>query len=566
MKWKKIAALAVLGAFQICFSAIAENSAGSAEGNTLEIQSVIVSDKQIPISSAGKVNLGPFPKRITFTFGPSNANRAPIRLRYKMAGYDGGWRQVNGEMTLTVRFYNEAGDQIISPSIFTVSGDSPRWNGSLKTSLLTHRRETMIVPARAARIMIVMSSAGAPSAVGIYVVDNLLVSRIGANGEPEVLLRSPFDTTPRKYADNYVPDGWIHDGLHPSMAEVVEVGKDPATPALAILDDDPFSHAEWHNIFESAPKVNPGDHIVVEWNELYSIGGGNIATASYSSLPAGTYQFHVEETTAMGIPTGVESQITVLVPIPFWKKAWFTGATSLVFILMIIAIARYVVWQRTRRELLHLKNQRALEQERLRIAHDIHDDIGARVTQISLLSAMAHSNQSLPEKARLDFNQISEMSRDLISALYETVWAVNPENDNLDALGTYLCQMSNQMCEQSQLACRLDIQDLPKDILVSSQVRHNITLAVKESLNNVIKHAKATEVVVRINFEKMLLIISVQDNGCGFVTVNNAAGNGLKNIKSRLESIGGSSSIESQPGRGTTVFVRLAIKPGVIHR
>ena len=147
----------------------------------------------------------------------------------------------------------------------------------------------MIVPAHAARIMIVISSAGAPSAVGIYVVDNLLVSRIGANGEPEVLLRSPFDTTPRKYADNYVPDGWIHDGLHPSMAEVVEVGTDPPTPAFAILDDDPFSHAEWHNIFESAPKVTPGDHIVVEWNEAYSIGGGNFASASYNSLPAGTY-------------------------------------------------------------------------------------------------------------------------------------------------------------------------------------------------------------------------------------------------------------------------------------
>ena len=110
MKWKKIAALAALSALQICFSAIAENSVGNAEGNSLEIQSVFISDKQIPISSAGKVNLGPFPKKISFYFGPSNASRAPIRLRYKMAGYDGGWHQVSGEMTLTVRFYNEAGD------------------------------------------------------------------------------------------------------------------------------------------------------------------------------------------------------------------------------------------------------------------------------------------------------------------------------------------------------------------------------------------------------------------------------------------------------------------------
>jgi signal transduction histidine kinase len=350
------------------------------------------------------------------------------------------------------------------------------------------------------------------------------------------------------------------------MARVVEVGKDPTTAAFAILDNDPFSHAEWHNIMEFAPKVAPGDHIVVEWNELYSIGGGNVASATYASLPAGSYQFSVGETTAMGAPTGVQSQIVVLVPKPFWKSAWFTGTIFLLLVLGITAVARYIVWQRMRREMLHLRNQRALEQERLRIAHDIHDDIGARVTQISLVSAMAHGNQVFPEPARTEFNQISKMARDLIAALYETVWAVNPENDNLDALGNYLCQMLNQMCEQTQLVCNLEVEDLPKDIQVSSQIRHNITLAVKESLNNAIKHSKATEVTVCITFQKMLLAISIQDNGCGFNLGKTPTGNGLKNIKSRLESIGGSSSIESEPGRGTTVYLRLIIKPAVTER
>lgn len=553
--------MAVLIAFQICLSAAAESPSGGAEGNPLEIQSVLVNGKQIAVSPDDKVDLGPYPKAITFNFGSAkDASHAPIRLRYKMIGYDTVWQQVSGEMNLTVRFYNNNGDQI-NENIFTVTGDSPGWNGSLKTSLLTHRRETVIVPPLASQILIVISSAGAPSAVGIYVVDNLLVSHIGTNGEPQVLLRSPFDATPTNYAQNYVPDGWMHDGIHPSMARVVEVGKDPSTAAFAILDNDPFSHAEWHNIMDLAPKVTPGDHITVEWNELYSIGGGNEASANYRSLPAGSYQFSVGETTAMGVPTGVQSQIVVLVPKPFWKTAWFTGTIFLLLVLGTTALARYIVWQRMRREMLHLRNQRALEQERLRIAHDIHDDIGARVTQISLLSAMAHSNQSWPESARSEFNQISRMARDLVAALYETVWAVNPENDNLDALGNYLCQMLNQMCEQSQLVCNLEVQDLPKDIQVSSQIRHNITLAVKESLNNAIKHSKATELVFRITFEKMLLTISLQDNGCGFSLEDAPAGNGLKNIKSRLASIGGSSSIESQLGSGTTVYLRLNIKP-----
>ncbi|HXB58717.1 MAG TPA: sensor histidine kinase [Candidatus Acidoferrales bacterium] len=564
MKYIRTSILAIF-IIQIIFFAAAENSANSSGENLLGVQAVVVDGKPAPITG-GKVDLGLFPKTISFNFGPpANTGRAPIRLRYRMDGYDSTWQQVGGEMNLTVRFYNDAGDQV-NQSIFTVSGDSPGWNGSLKTSLLTHRRETLVVPPLASRIFVVISSAGGPATVGIYVVDNLVVSRVHGDGAPEILFRSPFDSSQKEYPDNYQPEGWIHDGTHPSMAKIVEVGKDPATTAFAILDNDPFSHAEWHNIMEFAPKVAPGDHLVVEWNEMYSIGMGGEGAAYYSSLPSGSYQFHIQETTAMGVPTGVESQLAVIVPKPFWKKPWFSGAIGLIVVLIVMAVARYILWQRTRQEMLHLRNQRALEQERLRIAHDIHDDLGARVTQISLLSAMAYGNQSLPEKARTDFNQISQMSRDLISALYETVWAVNPENDNLDALGSYLCQMLNQLCEQSQLGCRLDIQDLPKDIQVSSQIRHNITLAVKESLNNVIKHAKATEVVVRITFKKMLLDISIQDNGCGFKPADNLAGNGLKNIKLRLEGIGGSSFIESEAGKGTMVHLRLLVKPAVIEK
>jgi len=93
-----------------------------------------------------------------------------------------------------------------------------------------------------------------------------------------------------------------------------------------------------------------------------------------------------------------------------------------------------------------------LEQERLRIAHDIHDDLGARVTQISLLSAMSQENTSFPEKARADFDKVSKMSRELVSALYETVWAVNPENDNLEALGNYVCQMVNNCANRQPSA------------------------------------------------------------------------------------------------------------------
>src|SRR5579863_4529199 len=249
--------------------------------NILEVQSVSADGKQVPINSRGKANLGPFPKTIALNFGPArNAVHSPVRLRYKLDGIDSDWRDVGGEMNLTVRFYDDAGDQI-NQNIFTVAGNSPGWDGSLKTSLLTHRREAVVVPPQASRIMIVISSAGGPNTVGIYVVDNLVISRISTNGESQVLLRWPFDSSQKSYAENYLPDGWMHDGTHPSMARIVEVGKDPATAAFAVLDDDPFSHAEWHNVMITAPQVSPGDHLVVEWNEMFSIGIGNTGTAFY---------------------------------------------------------------------------------------------------------------------------------------------------------------------------------------------------------------------------------------------------------------------------------------------
>ncbi len=219
---------------------------------------------------------------------------------------------------------------------------------------------------------------------------------------------------------------------------------------------------------------------------------------------------------------------------------------SATFIVAVVGLVRYLTWHKVRRELIVLKSQQALERERLRIAQDIHDDLGARVTQISLLSAMAQDNSEFSEKARLEFAQVSQMSRDLVAALYETVWAVNPENDNLDAMGNYICQMVTMLCERSQLRCRFYVSDLPKNPQVSSQSRHNLSMVVKEAVHNVIKHAKASEVVIRIEFTGEVLHISISDDGCGFQIAEQASGHGLINMKRRLEDIGGTCSIRKR--------------------
>ncbi len=522
---------------------------------------MVVNGKSFPLRGKESISLGPFPENIVFSFGPeTNAIKPPLRLSYTLEGYDNSWHESAAEMGLTVRFYNSAGDQI-GQNIYRINGESTGWTGSLKSSSLTHRRETLVVPPQATRLLVVISSAGPPDTVGIYVVANLVVSKSSGSLGNVVLLQSPFDNEHDDRAVEELPVGWMHDGTRPSMAKVIKFGQEPQTKAFAILDEDQSSHGEWHNILESAPSVTPGDSLVVEWNEMYSMGLANFHEAIYQALPAGHYKFRVRGLNVMGMLTGAEAAVNVFVAQPFWKTSWFWSIAAIAITAMIIGISRYFVWHKMRREMARLKEQRALEQERLRIAHDIHDDLGARVTQISLLSAMAQENPAFPEKARADFDKVSKMSRELVSALYETVWAVNPENDNLEALGNYLCQMVKQLCEPASLRCRFHVLDLPHEVQVSSQTRHNISLAVKEAAHNIIKHAKASEVTVRMAFTDGVLDVSIHDDGSGFQPAGSISGHGLSNMKQRLQNMGGRCFVESNPGQGTTIRMRLRIQP-----
>jgi signal transduction histidine kinase len=255
----------------------------------------------------------------------------------------------------------------------------------------------------------------------------------------------------------------------------------------------------------------------------------------------------------------VEAASAIPPALPFWETAWFwaTAAGSA----LLTAGGCYLAWRRGQSAVKRRQEEHSLENERVRIAQDLHDDLGARVTQISLLSDMAQSIPNLPEKARADFDRIAHMARDLITALHDTVWAVDPENDNLDALGNYLSQIVGQLCSQAQLRYRVHMEELPGDVYVSSQTRHNIAMTVKEVMHNVIKHARASEVNLRAAYLGSVLIVSLDDNGCGFQANGSLPGNGLKNMRRRLQEIGGTCIIESVIDRGTTVRLRLELAP-----
>jgi signal transduction histidine kinase len=206
-----------------------------------------------------------------------------------------------------------------------------------------------------------------------------------------------------------------------------------------------------------------------------------------------------------------------------------------------------------------------VERDRARIAKDIHDDIGAGLTHISLLSELARRDSV--ENIHNHVSQISEMSRELTLSMDEIVWAVDPHNDSLDSLVTYVTKFAQEYLGVAGVRCRLDLPaELPGHPL-RAEVRHNLFLAIKETLNNIVKHAHASEVWLRLVLEPHAFTVSIEDNGCGIAASDKSgdatragrisSGHGLENLRKRLETVGGQCIITSEPGKGTKVEMRV---------
>jgi signal transduction histidine kinase len=219
-----------------------------------------------------------------------------------------------------------------------------------------------------------------------------------------------------------------------------------------------------------------------------------------------------------------------------------------------------------------LEARRALEQERTRIAKDIHDDLGASLTRISLLSQPAHSRNKDAETLTASLVKIHQTSRDLTHAMGEVVWAVNPEHDTYESLSNYLGLYAQKFLQAAGLRCRINMpMQMPRQP-VSAEIRHNLFLAFKEALNNVAKHAEASEVRVELALRDFGFELLVADNGKGFsrdakvmpLTGNEPfqtlPGNGLANMRTRLQEIGGACEVQSESGRGTTITFRVNLR------
>ncbi len=283
---------------------------------------------------------------------------------------------------------------------------------------------------------------------------------------------------------------------------------------------------------------------------------GTKRSVNYSYIAPGDYVFRVTACNNDGVwnQTGAALAFTVLPH--FWQTLPFRIAVAVVA-LSAVAIAAWAATQRKMRLTLEAaERQRAVERERARIAKDIHDDLGASLTRISLLSESVSPEHNASPEAAEALGQIFQTSRELVQAMDEIVWAVNPKHDTLDSLANYLASYAQDYLDLAGIRCRLDLPvDLPT-WQVSAETRHNLFLAFKEALNNVVKHAGATQVSIILRTLRHGFSLSITDDGRGFgpgqisATDGRAsAGNGLANMRQRLQEIGGRFEIEpANPG------------------
>jgi signal transduction histidine kinase len=280
----------------------------------------------------------------------------------------------------------------------------------------------------------------------------------------------------------------------------------------------------------------------------------DVRRATYSKLPAGDYRFHVTACNEDGFWNQGGLSIAIIVLPPFWQTWWFITSAVLGVLGAVAGTVYFISTQRLQQQLAHMRQQEALEKERARIARDLHDQLGANLTQVALLGEMAESDKDLPQEVEAHAQQIAKTARETSTALDEIVWAANPQNDTLEGLVNYACKYAQDYFALAGLRYRVDVPGQLPATVIPPDLRHNVFLAFKESVNNVVKHAKASEVKIRLRLNDQRFVLEIEDDGRGPGEAATKTGrNGLRNMRRRMEDVGGEFALEPGAERGTRV-------------
>ena len=286
---------------------------------------------------------------------------------------------------------------------------------------------------------------------------------------------------------------------------------------------------------------------------------GSQRSVHYRAMPPGNYIFEANAVNRDGVPSENTATLAITVLPHFWQTKWFQFAAIVTLIVLTGGGVTLVVRRRYRQRLQQAAQQRALELERTRICRDLHDELGVGLTEIGLLGDLVGRKDAVPDQKIS--GAISGRARDLVASLDEIVWAINPAKDTSEALADYFIRYAQVLLQNAGLRCRLEIQPDSATENFDANLRHQLFLAFKEALNNVITHAQATEVRIRMGRENGQWLVCVEDNGHGFdKPAQQGSPDGLAGMRERLVKLGGRCEIKSAPGQGTSITFLLPVK------
>jgi signal transduction histidine kinase/ligand-binding sensor domain-containing protein len=281
------------------------------------------------------------------------------------------------------------------------------------------------------------------------------------------------------------------------------------------------------------------------------------ASVRFVNLSPGKYVLHVKAIFPNGLYPETNAQYAFQILAPWWQTWWFKALISLAAGGMIVLLVRGYFKRKLARQRILLEKRQAIEKERSRIASDMHDDLGAGLSTIRFLSEKVRRNP-VSDVTKNEIEKIAGISVELVENMNEIIWAMNEENDTLEDLLFYTRSYAKEYCEEHQLHCVVDFPEHIPAAFVSGELRRNVFLTVKESLHNIVKYARASQVEIAIRVGDKLTVI-IKDNGVGFSThASNTGGNGLRNMRRRIESIGG--QFEILNGQGVTVKLAVPVE------
>jgi signal transduction histidine kinase/ligand-binding sensor domain-containing protein len=364
-----------------------------------------------------------------------------------------------------------------------------------------------------------------------------------------------------------VDPGLLHPNTNPPpvVIEAVRIDNQLATPdtlrtpqprAVTVPADKEALEIDFTSLNLSAPDKGRFRFQLIGHEKAPAERPTRDRSVRYIKLPPADYEFHVTACNEDGVwnPTGATLAVKVLPA--FWQTRWFLLLMSVGVLALISGSVYYVSTQKLQRQVALLRHQEALEKERARIARDLHDQLGANLTQVALLGEMAETDKNLPAEVETHARQISQTARETTHALDEIVWTVNPSNDTLDGLINYICKYAQEYLALAGLRYRLEAPPSLPNTPITPEFRHNVFLVAKEAVNNVVKHARASAAVIRFNLAANQLSLEIEDNGRGVGGLDEKAAstrNGLRNMRKRMEDVRGSFSIGPAPEGGTRV-------------